>query len=262
MIRRTSLGFLAILVSFSISNAARSADEPSAIEPEAAQVLRQMSDYLDSLAQFTFRANNTIDTVVRSGQQIQLSAQVDIAIQRPNRFRVNRKGDIVDQEFYFNGKTLTLYGKGVNYYANMNVSEMVDINTALELAKEEVGVFVPASDLVYQNAYQALMEDVESGTVVGTSTVDGVDVHHLAFRGSDVDWQIWVEKGDKPLPRKYLITSKWVTGAPQFTAVFSDWNTSAQLDDALFTFSPTPKAEQIGFIPLRGRSVSGTGGTQ
>jgi hypothetical protein len=262
MIRRTSLGLLAILVSLSVSNAARSAEEPSAIEPEAAQILRQMSKHLGSLEQFTFRADNTIDKVMWSGQQLQSGASVDIAIQRPNRFRVNRKGDIVDQEFYFDGKTLTLYGKVVNYYANMNVSKTVDINTALDLAKEEVGVILPASDLVYQDTYQALMEDVASGMVVGTSTVGGVEVHHLAFRGSEVDWQIWVEKGDKPLPRKYVITSKWIAGAPQFTTVFSDWNTSAQLNDSLFAFSPPPEAEEIEFIPLRGGSGSGTGGTQ
>lgn len=123
------------------------AQDASTIEPEAAQILKQMSDYLGSLEQFRFRAANTIDTVARSGQQVQLSAQVDIAIQRPNRFRVNRKGEIVDQEFYFDGKTLTLYGKVVNYYANMNVSETVESNTALDLAKQEVGVILPASDL-------------------------------------------------------------------------------------------------------------------
>ena len=187
MIGRNSLGFVAILALLSMSNTVKSANEPSAIEPEAERVLQQMSDYLGSLEQFRFRSDNTIDTVMRSGQQVQMSAHVDIAMQRPNRFRVNREGDIVDQEFYFDGKTLTLYGKRVNYYANMNVSEAVDINTALDLAKEEVGVFVPASDLVYQDAYQGLMEDVESGMVVGTSTVGGAEVHHLAFRGSEVD---------------------------------------------------------------------------
>ena len=256
MIKRNSLGVLVVLFTLGLWNTAQSTDDPPAIEPEAVQILRQMSDYLDSLDQFTFRADNTIDTVMQSGQKIQLGARVDISIQRPNRFRVNRNGDIVDHEFYFDGKTLILYGKEVNYYAKMNVSETVDINTALDYAREEVGVILPASDLVYQDAYQVLMEDVESGELVGTSTIGGVDVHHLAFRGSEVDWQIWIEKGDKPLPRKHLITSKWIAGAPQFTALFSDWNTSAQLDDALFEFAPPPEAEEIGFIPLRGGSTS------
>ena len=257
-----TLGLLAIFVFLSVSNTASSADEPSAIEPEAAQVLRQMSDYLGSLKSFSFRAENTVDMVMPSGQKLQAGGNVDVAIQRPNRFRVNRKGDIGDQEFYFDGKTLTLYGKLVNYYATMTASQTIDIDTALEFAREDVGVVAPASDLFYQNAYQGLMEDVASGTYVGTSTVGGVEVHHLAFRGSEVDWQIWIETGDKPLPRKYLITSKWITGAPQFTAVFSNWNMSAKLEDALFKFSPPPGAEEIGFIPLRGDNASGAGGTK
>ena len=253
---------LAICMIFGLANPTHGAEESSAIEPEASQVLRQMSDYLGSLEQFTFRADNTVDMVMPSGQQLQLGARVDIAIRRPNRFRVNRKGDIVDQEIYFDGQTLTLYGKSVNYYATMKASETIDIDTGLDFAREEVGVIAPASDLFYRNAYSGLMEDVESGMVVGTSTVGGVEVHHLAFRGSEVDWQIWIDKGDKPLPRKYLITSKWIAGAPQFTAVFSDWNTTAKLDDAWFQFTPPPEAEEIGFIPQRGDTASGTGETQ
>ncbi len=255
--------FLAMLGLLGISNSAVGADAPSAIEPEAAQILRQMSDYLGSLKQFTFRAENTADLVMGTGQQLQAGGNIDVAIRRPNRFRVNREGDFGgDQEFYFDGQALTLYGKSVNYYAKMKASQPIDIDTALEFARDEVGVVTPASDLFYQNAYDGLMEDVESGMVVGTSTVGGAEVHHLAFRGGEVDWQVWIEKGDKPLPRKYLITSKWIAGAPQFTAVFSDWNTSAKLDDALFQFSPPPEAQEIGFIPLRGDTVPGAGGAQ
>lgn len=231
--------------------AAPSAGASTAVEPEAAQILRQMSNYLDSLEQFSFSAEATIDEILLSGQQLQRGARVEIAVSRPGRLRVNRTADVVVQELYFDGSTLTLYGKDVNYYANMALSKPVDINTALDLAREEVGVILPGADLVYQDAYQVLMEDVESGMVVGSSTVDGVEVHHLAFRGSEVDWQIWIEKGDRPLPRKYLITSKWIAGAPQFTTLLSDWDTSARLEDAVFQFSPPPEAENIGFIPLR-----------
>ncbi len=247
---------LATCVALSVQSPTASAQKSTAIEPEAAQILQQMSDYLGSLKRFSFRAENTVDTVMPSGQKLQLGANVDIAIRRPNHFRVNRKGDFGDQEFYFDGRTLTLYGKLVNYYATMTASETIDIDSGLDYAREEVGVVMPGSDLVYHNPYQVLMEDVESGMYVGTSNIGGVEVHHLAFRGSEVDWQIWIENDDTPLPSKYVITSKWITGAPQFTAVFSDWDTSAQLKDALFTFSPPPGVEKIGFIPLRGNTVS------
>jgi len=248
-----TIAFGGLVIFTMIPVAAKDVDQAKAIEPEAAQILQKMSDYLGSLNRFTLSSESTIDTIMPSGQQIQLGAHVDAAIQRPNRLRLNHQGDDIDQEFYFDGNTLTLYGKQDSYYANLSVSKSVDIDTVLDLARTEVGVILPAADLFYQGAYEGLMEDVESGIVVGSSTVGGVEVHHLAFRGSEVDWQIWIEKGDKPLPRKYVITSKWIAGAPQFTAVFSDWNTAAKLDDALFIFSPPPAAQKIGFISLRNK---------
>ena len=254
MRRYVSLRFLAAFALSSMSIGASSADDPATIEPEAARILQRMSDYLGSLEQFSFSAEATIDEVLLSGQQLQRGARVDIAVSRPNRIRVDRKADIVVQELYFDGSTLTLYGNDVNYYANMALSKPVDINTALDVAREEVGIILPGADLVYQDAYQVLMEDVESGMLVGSSTIDGVKVHHLAFRGSEVDWQIWIEKGDRPLPRKYLITSKWIAGAPQFTVLLSEWDTSARLEKTMFQFSPPPEAQNIGFIPLRADS--------
>jgi hypothetical protein len=230
-------GLVAAIAFSALSAAAIGVQASTAVDPEAVSILRHMSEYLSSLKKFSFRTDNTVDLVTRSGQQLQTAAQVEVSIHRPNRFRVNRRGDIAEQEFYFDGTTLTLYGKVVDYYAQMRLSQTVDIDTALDIAREEIGVIAPTSDLFYQNAYEGLMADVEEG----------------------MDWQIWIDKGNEPLPRKYVITSKWVTGAPQFSASFTDWNTSAQLEDAMFQFSPPAGAAEIGFIPLRGAGAAGTG---
>jgi len=55
------------------------------------------------------------------------------------------------------------------------------------------------------------------------AVVDGVECEHLAFRGVDTDWQIWIETGARPVPRKYVITSKTLAGAPQYTLRIKDW---------------------------------------
>jgi hypothetical protein len=87
------------------------------------------------------------------------------------------------------------------------------------------------------------------GFYVGLHSVHGVECHHLAFVGEDVDFQVWIENSKTPLPRKVIITSKLVAGAPQFTALLSDWNVSAQLPDSLFSFVEPEGAEKIGFLP-------------
>ncbi len=224
-----------------------------AVEPEAQQILREMSDYLSSLEQFTFQGDITTDVILYSGQKLQNSGTIDISISRPDRFYLTRKGNIVDQAFYYDGKTLTLHGKKVNYYAS--IAALPTIEETLDKAIEEVGLIAPGADIIYQNTYDVLMENAVSGFYAGLSTIQGVECHHLAFRNSEVDWQIWIENDDTPLPCKYLITSKWTRGGPQFSVVFFNWNTAAKLKDELFVFTPPEGAEKIEFIPVAADAV-------
>lgn len=222
--------------------------QDNTVEPEADQLLRKMSDYLSSLVQFTFQGAVTIDAVLFSGQKIQNNGVIDASIKRPDRFYIERKGDVIDQAFYYDGKELTLFGKNINFYAS--IGALPTIEETLSMAIEEVDLIAPAADIIYQNSYEILMEDVVSGFYAGLSTIQGVECHHLAFRNSEVDWQIWIENDDTPLPCKYLITNKWTHGEPQFSITFSNWNSTVKLNNELFVFKPPEDAEKIEFIPV------------
>jgi hypothetical protein len=222
--------------------------QSAAIEPKADQLLRKMSDYLAGLKEFSVQTENTLEVVLRSGEKIQYDSPAEASIQRPNKVWANRKGDIVNQEFYYDGKTLTLYSPDQMYYATVNAPPTID--ETIDFAREALDVYAPGGDLMYKNAYGILTEDAVSGFYVGMSVVGGVKCHHLAFRGNEVDWQIWIEDGDKPLPRKFIVTSKWMTGAPQFTVVIKNWNLSPKFTEEMFTFVPPQGAQKIDFIRL------------
>jgi hypothetical protein len=222
--------------------------QSAAIEPKADQLLRKMSDYLGGLKQFSVQTENTLEVVLRSGEKIQFDNPAEALIQRPNKLRADRKGDVVDQEFYYDGKTLTLYQKDHNYYATVEAPSTVD--ETIDFAREALDVYAPGGDLIYKNPYSILTEDVLSGFYVGMSVVRGIKCHHLAFRGNEVDWQIWIEDGDKPLPKKFIVTSKWMTGAPQFTVSIKSWNLSPKVTEDMFTFVPPKDAQKIDFIHL------------
>ncbi len=66
------------------------------VEAKADKVLRQMSEYMNTLEQFSFHAENSVDTLLSTGQKIQLGRSVDVSIKRPNRLRADTKGDIFD----------------------------------------------------------------------------------------------------------------------------------------------------------------------
>jgi hypothetical protein len=97
---------------------------------------------------------------------------------------------------------------------------------------------IPGADLLLSEPYTELTAGVIEAKHIGRGVVDGVECEHLAFRNLDTDWQIWVEVGDHPVPRKYVITSKTVAAAPQYTLRLKDWTTDVKLAPEAFAFKP------------------------
>ena len=112
------------------------------------------------------------------------------------------------------------------------------------------GISSPVSDVLYRDPYAVLMENVESGIYVGRPVVDGVPTHHLAFTQKNIDWQLWIEDGANPVPRKAVITYKNVTSSPQFTVWLSNWNFAPRLADSLFEFLAPDGAHQVEIEPI------------
>jgi len=232
-----------------------------ASDAKARAVLRQMTDYMAGLKSFTMKAGNTIEFVLDTGQKLQFDATAKVAVARPDRMRAVRVDDLEQQEMVYDGKSLTVFHRagGTPYYATASAPPTIE--GALDFARQSLDVIAPAGDLLYADAYNILMEDVISGLYVGPSVVGGVRVHHLAFRGNQTDWQIWIDTGDKPFPRKLVITSKLTSGAPQFTVTTSDWNLAPKLAASQFRFNPPKGAVKIDFIaPAAAKAIPAGGG--
>lgn len=223
-------------------------DEAPAIEPKAQRILEEMSAHVATLKQFSLHAETTYDVVVSAGRKIQYAESVDVYVRRPNRFRASKKGDLVIQDLYYDGNTLTLTNPDLNFYATIEAPP--EIQQALNHALESFGIEAPLAEFVQKNAGRDLAEDVESASYVGLHSVHGVECHHLLLVLEEIDAQIWIENSKTPLPRKVVITNKMVAGAPQFTALLLDWNVGAKLKDSLFTFVAPEGAERIEFLPV------------
>ena len=222
--------------------------QPAGIDPQAEKLLKRMSDYLANRQQFSLKAESTIEVVLTSGQKLQFASPAAASVSRPNKLRADRKGDIVNQEFFYDGKNLTLYNPKENLYATTAAPPTID--AMLDFAREKLDVIAPGAEILYGNAAERMLKVTTSGFVVGPSMVAGVKSTHLAFRGAEVDWQIWIEDGDKPLPRKFILTSKKVTGEPQFSVLIRNWDIAPKLTDQMFTFTPPKGAKKIEFLQL------------
>lgn len=227
---------------FSISAAADSAS----INPQADKVLRSMATFLGSLSSFSMKASIENELVTDEGQKLQLSSSAEIAIKRPGKMYVTRKGMFADIEMIYDAKTFTFLDKKKNLYIQRQALGTVD--DAIRLVEFETGLYAPGADLLFADSYPILKSGVTRGDYMGITTFNGIEAHHLAFRENNVDWQLWVKVGNEPLPLKYVITSKWITAAPQFSVRFYDWKTKAQIPDSQFEFSMPAGARRIDAI--------------
>lgn len=230
-------------VSLSLCLAAVSGTCFAGIEPDADKILRAMSSYLGGLKTLSMKADIDFEILTSEGQKLQISSYATMVMERPNKFNITRKGMIADAEFFYDGEVLTLLGKNLNVYSQTAVSGTIE--DAIVAYEFETGIPAPGADLMFTDSYNVISEGSESGFYLGTTFVGGVECHHLAIRKADVDLQIWIKAGDEPLPMKYIITTKWLTAAPQYEIRMRDWDTSPKISDQLFKFSVPEGAEKL-----------------
>lgn len=216
------------------------------IDPQARAILRRMSDYVTGLRAFAVSADNVTEIVAENGQKLQVLASSTVYVQRPNALRSQRRGPAANLTLFYDGNTLSIYDQQRNLYATTQAPH--DIDHMLDFARANLGIEAPGADLLYSNVYQDLMEGVRSATYVGEAEVDGHPCHHLAFSEDDVDWQIWVDAGDHPLPRRYVIVTKDFPSQPEFAVDLHDWDTSPSFPAGFFEFKPPQGAQQIEFL--------------
>ncbi|MCU0976975.1 MAG: DUF2092 domain-containing protein [Steroidobacteraceae bacterium] len=217
-------------------------------DPQATQLLKRMTDYVGQLPRFSVDTAATVEAVLITGQKLQFNSTTRATLQRPDKLRSERVGDVLSQLFYYDGRTVTIYNPQDGYYATVPAPATID--AMLDFAREKLDVVAPAGDLLTLDAYERLMDGVTEGFVVGKSAIGGVRCDHLAFRSGDIDWQIWIEDGERPLPRKFVITSLDVERAPQFEVVMSNWSLKPRIPAGFFDFKPPPGARAIEFLPF------------
>ena len=113
-----------------------------------------MTEYLGSLRQFSVHTQNTIEDELDSGHRIDYDISAKVIISRPNKLQAERRGDLTDQVFYYDGKTLTLYNPTDKVYATEPAPGTIE--EVLDFTRESLGLMIPAADLIYRNAFQPL----------------------------------------------------------------------------------------------------------
>ena len=221
----------------------------NADEADAKRLLKAMSDYLAAQQAISFDYDAILEVVTKDEQILALASSGSVTLNRPDKILATRSSGFADVELSFDGKTLTLLGKNLNIYAQEDVPGSVD-NLVDELRKRNRPL--PAADLLLTDPYEVLMQDVDDIKDLGSGMIGGVECDYLAFRAKEVDWQIWIAQGDRPYPCRYVISSKFMDGSPQYSIQVRDWKTGDEVAATDFTFTPPADAKKVDLKNLEG----------
>ena len=221
----------------------------SAQENDARKILKSMTDYVASQKNISATFDADIEVTTTALQKIQFTNSGHLLMTRPDKIRVSRTGAYADVELVFDGSTTTLLERYNNVYSVIKTPGSID--KLIHILRDEFNVTIPGADLLLVGAYSELIADVVEAKHIGQGVIDGVKCEHLAFRNPETDWQLWVEAGPHPIPRKYIITSKSLTSAPQYTLRVKTWKTDPSISADTFAFKAPANAKKLDFEDLQ-----------
>jgi hypothetical protein len=224
--------------------------ESGKLETDAIDALKEMSTYLATLTAFEVKAETTRDLVTQNGHRVQLGGESDYLVRRPNGFRIDVTTDYKSRQFYYDGKTFTIFAPKLGYYGTADAPPT--ILQTIDVLENRFGIDLPLDDLFrWNDPASHQMENLGSGFYVGAATVDGTPTDHYAFRQKDgkIDWEIWIQQGDQPLPRKLVIIDRTDEARPAYTARLA-WTINPTIAADSFTFHPGPDAKSIRMATL------------
>jgi hypothetical protein len=238
-------GFLVAFCGLSATlMAQKAATAPVAPEkdPDALAALDRMGAYLRGLKAFQVTSRTEHDEVLTDGQKVEFDGTADLLVRGPDRLMARVDSDKKSRIYFYDGKTFTVYLPRMKYYAAAPAP--ATLGQLIDVLEAKFDVELPLSDLFDWGTDRAATASITSARDIGPSAVDGTSCEHYAFRQDGLDWQIWIQQGVNPLPRKMVLTTLTDEARPQHSSTLT-WNLAPAYDDESFTFVPPKDVSKI-----------------
>jgi hypothetical protein len=219
-------------------------DSVEAIDPRASEIVQAWIANPPQEQHLQFVVVDSMDRE-EDGQRILRTHRRTATVSRPNRLRIESRGDLQNRDVIYDGTTITIHDLDHQVYGQLDfdgtIVEMID---ALH---EWYDVTMPLADLLGEGR-EAVLDDVLTGRYVGESTVGEHACHHVAFTGPAFDWQTWIDAGERPIMRRLAITYKSEPGTPQYVLTLENVESPDAIAESEFAFEPPEGAMRIRFL--------------
>ncbi len=182
-------------------------------------------------------------------RHLKFGSKITATLRRPSQANVrfdNRNGD--NATIILDSETISVFSTIGNAHVYDTARQPGDIDASFVFLAEHLGTTDQLNHFFSIDLTESMKSMVKSGYYVGEATIAGILCDNLALSNEDEDVQLWVAKGDKPVPRRIVVTYKNLEGQPQFWAQFEEWNFSPNFSETIFSYSPPAHADRISFF--------------
>ena len=234
---------LILQMSVTILSAAGPANKtgPKTLYPLPSAILMDAYRYLGKLPQFSIDAVTTNDDEFQNKMLVTYTHWVHIDLQRPGRLHISVDGDLKERSFYLNDGRFAIYDEVLGYYGTLQLPKNID--AALDTLFEQYDIKTALANVLYSDLYKRIPPK-QKGYYFGLSDVDDAVCHHIGFINEVQEIQFWIEQGERPLIRKFIVIDKTEALLPRSGTILR-WNLTPRFNGKVFAFTPPENAIEI-----------------
>jgi hypothetical protein len=201
-----------------------------------------MAGVLAAADYLSYSGDDWTDYMGDDGHAIQEVGTFSVALARPDRLRIDGAVAGNDVTMVYDKGKVTFYER--NRKLVTRTTTELGLDAYLDDLVTEYAIGIPGMDFIYTDPEESLMQWVDEGRYIGLVTLNGQACDHLAFRQEQVDWELWVEAGAQPVPRRLLIDETSSQEQFGYMATYQDWSFDALGEDT-FAVDIAQGAEEL-----------------
>ena len=238
------------------------------VDPEARKALDGFGKYVVGLQGFSVVVDVKLQ-VVQNGNTNAIDFAQKLQAERPNKLSFSVESDAGGGLLLSDGKETAAY---INSFGKYLVDETPETWEGIFRSPLATGVISPGNAtivtlaLLSSDPAAGLLSTAESVKSGGIVTVDDTKCHLIEATGKELDWKLWLDAGEKPIPRQFVpdlaktfakmakarggnaaLANLQVTN----TATYKDWVENPKFAADTFVFTPPEgavKAESLADI--------------
>lgn len=229
---------------------------PAGDTAEVEGILHQVEKTLQDLPAYAFHLEVIIDVRMRDMKN-EMTSKYDVRVEKPRKWAVVQRSGMIGGTSISDGEQVTNYMPMLKRYVVEPLPEDLALGeSSMPNSMMMMGPAGHAPVLLGKDFTKTVMDGVTKAELVGEEEVDGEKCWRLAFEQEGFSWELWIAKGEQPLPRKATAKPDLSARAEQMPEQmkdmsmdvlieFKDWDLEPDFADEDFTFDPPADAEKV-----------------